>query len=52
MTFSVIKEAVLRLTDEERLELLNWMLENFDANGHPISVPMPEQESTRPTLSS
>ena len=52
MTFAEIKEAVLRLSDEERLELLHWLLENFDECGRPVSSPDPERAIRRPTLSS
>lgn len=52
MTFAEIKEAVLRLSDEERLELLHWLLESFDENGQPFSSPDQERAITRPSLSS
>lgn len=52
MTFAEINEAVLRLSDDERLELLHWLLENFDENGQPVSSPEPERVIRHPTLSS
>jgi hypothetical protein len=35
-TLEEIREAILRRTEAERIELLNWMLDTFDMNEAPI----------------